>query len=396
MASRLAALLLAAALVAPSLSGHQAAPPAAGRPALLVLLVVDQFRYEYVTRFHAIWTGGFRRLLDTGAVFDEARYPYLNTVTCAGHATIATGAFPATHGIVLNEWWDDASQKRVPCTGDTTVESLPYGGRPESIGHSAHYLQVPTFGDRLRRHSPSSRVVSLSIKPRSAVMMAGHGGTATWFASTDTWATSTAFMPAPAPIVAAYVKAHGVEDDRNAVWQRAKAPDFYTGDDLSAVEWARRGWSTTFPHPLSGAPGTPARGFYALWERSPFSDAYLGRMAARIAEDFALGSRNATDLLAVSFSAVDYVGHDFGPDSHEAQDTVVRLDAVLGDLLNALDRHVGKDRYVVALSADHGVGPIPELRQQAGLDAGRVLAKDVRTVAEKVLAVLGPDRKSVV
>ncbi len=355
----------------------------------MVLLVVDQMRFDYLTRFKDFWKGGFKRLVDEGSVFDEARYPYLNTVTCAGHATIGTGAFPATHGIALNEWWDRASQTRVPCTSDPSVQPLPYGGTPEPVGHSAHYMKIPTFGDRLRERFPDARVVSLSMKPRSAVMMAGHGGIVTWFSDANGWATSTAFAKAPIPTISEVLQAHTVESARSIIWQRADEAGRYADEDASDVERPRRGWTNTFPHPLSGAPGTPEKDFYDLWERSPYSDEYLGKMAATLLERFELGRRDVTDLLAVSFSALDYVGHDFGPDSQEAQDAVIRLDRTIGDLFAALDARVGRDRYVVALSADHGVAPIPELSAKQGLDAGRVLGKDVMAVGEKALASLG-------
>lgn len=389
----IALLLLAAGVVASGSCSRSTTQPAAGataRPSLIVLVVVDQMRADYLTRMRERWTGGLRRMLNDGAVFEEARYPYLNTVTCAGHATIGTGAFPATHGIALNEWWDRATQKRMPCTRDESVQPVPYGGTPEPIGHSAHQLRVPTFGDRLRETFPASRVVSISMKPRSAVMMAGHGGTVTWFSDSNSWATSTAFTTMPIPEIASFVQANPVDGLRGSVWQHlSDAPD-YLGADAVDGERPRRGWTNTFPHPLNGAPGTAESAFHDLWERSPYADAYLGRMAVALADRFALGTRGDTDFLAVSFSGLDYVGHDFGPDSHEAQDTVMRLDATLGQLFAALDTRVGRDRYVVALSADHGVAPISEIRRQSGLDAGRVDLQAIKIAGEKALAAIGP------
>lgn len=399
MLSRLIALVVAGSLVtacavprptAQTPAAGASAPNATGEtPSLFVLLVVDQMRFDYLTRYKAFWKGGFKRLLEDGAVFDEARYPYLNTVTCAGHATIGTGAFPVTHGIALNEWWDRDSGKRTPCTLDTSVTPLPYGGTAEPVGHSAHNLRIPTFGDRLRERFPASRVVSLSMKPRSAVMMAGHGGTVTWFSDANSWATSTAFTPTPIPEVASYVQANSVDEYRSIGWQRAYDSAMYAPEDASDAERPRKGWTNTFPHPLSGAPGTPEKDFFDFWERSPYADVYLGKMATGFLDRFQLGQRGATDMLAVSFSGLDYVGHDFGPDSQEAEDTIIRLDQTLGELFAALDARVGRDRYVVALSADHGVGPIPELRKQQGLDAGRILGDAVKKVGDAALAALG-------
>lgn len=380
-----AAVLLSTSTSPPAVVGAQAP----SGPPLLVIIVVDQMRADYLTRFDAFWKRGFRRLVDEGAVFEEAYYPYLNTVTCVGHATIGTGALPKTHGIILNEWLQRAEGRRRSCTDDPNVTPVPYGGAPEKIGHSAHRLRVPTLGDRLRQRSADSRVVTLSMKPRSAVMLAGHGGHVTWFSDADSWATSTAFTPTPLAAVAAYAAANPVEATRDIVWRRLLEAPLYQGRDDAPWERPKPGWTNTFPHPLSGAPGTPEPAFYDLWMRSPYSDAHLGEQAAALVQSFALGQRGAVDLLGVSFSAVDYVGHDFGPDSHEVQDALIRLDGVLGDLFDVLDRTVGRDRWVVGLSADHGVAPIPEMRQEQGLDAGRLLPRDVRAVADRVLAPLG-------
>ena len=356
-------------------------------PKLLVMLVVDQMRFDYIDRYGSTWNGGLERLVSEGAVYERASYPYLNTVTCAGHATIGTGALPYRHGVIMNEWYRRAAKRRMSCTHDPSVSSVPYALPAEPIGHSPDRLRVPSLGDRLRAASPSSRVVALSMKARSAVMLAGHGGTAvTWFASSNVWATSTAFAIKTASEVQEFVDAHPVERERHEVWDRVGRAVDYTGLDASAFERAPVGWTATFPHPLSGAPGTSADRFVELWERSPYSDAYLGRMAAALTRAYQLGQREVVDYLAISFSALDYVGHDFGPASHEVQDTLLRLDRTLATLFEALDATVGRDRYVVALSADHGVSAIPEALGAAGGDAGRVLNAEVQKVAEAAMA----------
>ena len=355
-------------------------------PKLLITLVVDQMRFDYIERYGRSWNAGLKRIVTEGAVFERAMYPYLNTVTCAGHATIGTGAFPYRHGIILNEWYRRDVGRRMACTDDTAVQSVPYTPPSEVVGHSAKRLRVPTLGDRLRAASPSSRVVSLSMKPRSAAMMAGHGGTAvTWFADSNVWGSSTAYTDAPLPEIKTFVDANPVERERQVVWERSRAATDYVGSDESAHERGRPGWTSTFPHPLEGAgDGAPTR-FFDLWERSPFSDAYLGRMAAELVRVFKLGQRDVVDHLSISFSAVDYVGHDFGPDSHEVQDTLYRLDQTLGTLLSVLDTAVGRDRYVIGLSADHGVSRIPEALQAQGEDAGRVVNAQVLKAAESAM-----------
>ena len=388
---RLGLIILLAALCVPVVRSHQAAVPAA--PKLVVIVVVDQLRFDYLDRYAALWKRGFRRLMTEGAVFDRAFYPYLNTVTCAGHATIATGTLPWTHGVILNEWWQRSANRRMSCTDDPSINSVPYSpGPPENIGHSALRLRVPTLADRLRARTPSSRIVSLSMKARSTVMLAGHGGTAvTWFTDGNYFGTSTAYTRDRVPQVEAFVAANPLEQDRAIVWDRLLDPKAYASIDDGIGEAPKRGWAALFPHPLAGAPGTPEAQFYELWERSPFADSYLGRMAASLIESLQLGQRDVVDFLGVSFSALDAVGHDFGPDSQEVQDALLRLDDTLGHFFDALDARVGRGRYVVGLSADHGVAPIPEQWQHRGGDAGRVVNATVRKIAEAAMtAAHGP------
>jgi Type I phosphodiesterase / nucleotide pyrophosphatase len=366
---RLAAASLLVLVCTAALTGHTTAQDPAA-PRLLVVLVVDQMRHDYLERMAPHWTGGLKRLLTEGAVLDLNFYPYLQTVTCAGHATIGTGAFPATHGIILNAWW--RGTKNASCTDDASVQSVAYEPGAEAVGHSARELLVPTMADRLRQASPQSRVVSVSLKPRSAIMLAGSGGVVSWLDDHNVWATSTAFATAPDPDVQAFVDAHSRAALREQVWDRSSDPSWYTGTDAAVGETPPRGWTAEFPHPLAGGPGTDPAQFYTLWETSPYADAYLGAMVADLVARKKLGQGTAVDYLGVSFSALDYVGHRFGPDSFEVQDTLLRLDRTIGDLLDALDRHVGKGRYLLGLSADHGVAPLPDARRARGEEGGRI------------------------
>ncbi len=363
-------------------------PAAAGAPRLLVLVVVDQMRAEYLTRYGAHWTGGLRRLMDEGARYERAFYPYLNTVTCVGHATLGTGAWPATHGIILNQWYRRDEDQTRSCTADPSVRALAYGGSPDREGHSPALLLVPTLAERLRARWRESRSVSLSIKPRSAIMMAGRGATAVTWVGNGGWQTSTAYAAAPLPSVARSAGRHPIAADRHAVWQRSRAAASYSGVDAGRGERPQFGWTTRFPHPLVPTGATSAD-FHELWEASPYSDDRLGAMAVDAIDDFQLGQRGVVDFLGVSFSATDLVGHDFGPDSHEVQDTLARLDRTLGAVLTALDTKVGRARYALALSADHGVATIPEVAAAAGASAGRVPLGQVRATVDRALHSLG-------
>lgn len=360
----------------------------------MVVVVVDQMRADYVDRYGRHWTGGLRRLLDQGAVFQQAAYPYLATVTCVGHATISTGAFPRSHGIVANLWWDRASAKAVTCTEDPAAPLLTYGTGSPSGGESPLRLDLPSFADELRvQAGVPPKIVSLSLKPRSAIMLAGHGGDVVlWSVNPQAWAGSTAFASVASPAVAELVKGHLPEAALGQAWDRQLAPDAYLFDDEAAGERPPAGWTRAFPHPLRGDKGEADASFYAQWAASPSADDALGAMAGAAVAKLGLGRGPGTDYLGVSFSTLDLVGHAFGPKSHEVQDILLRLDATLGRLLAELDRLVGRDHYLLALTADHGVAPIPEQVTALGVDAGRLDPADVRGRIERALApFLGPE-----
>ena len=355
-----------------------AGPPAeaqVARPSLLVILAVDQIRADAIERYGDQWTAGLRRLLDDGAVFREARHSYFGTLTCAGHATIATGTVPATHGVLLDGWWDPAAGRRVRCTADPGVDAVAYGGEARER-HGPATMLVPTLGDELRlQQDPPARVASFAVKARAAVPLAGQRGDAVaWFDSGNVWTTSTAFTDRPVPFVAEFVRTHPVEAAHGQVWTPA-------GHDGVASN----GDGPAFAHRLAGDGDTIDRAFYDAWRRSPWADEYVAELAMASVDALGLGTGAGTDYLAVGFSAADYVGHDFGPWSAELGDVYRRLDLTVGRLLDHLDRAVGRDRYVVALSADHGVGPIPEDAVALGFDAGRIARGEVLAHVNEVL-----------
>lgn len=354
------------------------------RPRLVVVLVVDQMRADYVDRFQRDWSGGLKRIFTKGARFTSAAYPYLATYTCAGHATIATGAFPHVHGIFQNAWYDRERGGNMTCTDDPTVQPVPYGAHANADGPAR--LRVPTLADALRAQR-SSRVVSLAIKARSAIMLAGHGGDlVSWMPEEDDgWQTSTAFSPAPVAAMKAYVSANRLEADYGKVWTRTLPPARYPEVDDEETEAPRPGWTTTFPHPLLDPSGAPGKQFYDLWQHSPFADEYVGRMAASLAETLELGQRGTTDVLAISFSSPDLVGHQYGPNSQEIRDMYVRLDGTIGRLLKRLDDRLGRDGYVVGLSADHGVTEIPEQQIRHGQSAGRLTSRSVNDLVQRTV-----------
>ena len=359
-------------------------------PKLVVLMVVDQMRADYIDRFHDDWSSGLRRLVDSGARFTEAAYPYLTTVTCAGHATISTGAYPHVHGIFANTWFDREHNVIIPCTGDPSAKAVPYG-KPATSQTGPGNLMVRSFADEMRRNG--SHVVTLALKARSAIMLAGHGGDAvTWISeSLDGWETSTSYTSHPIPEVKAYVDAHRLDADFEKSWTRLLPAERYHDPDAGIGEDPSGGWSSLFPHVLKGLSPTPDVSYYDHWQHSPYADAYVARMAAALVESMHLGKHAKTDFLGVSFSSPDLVGHSFGPHSQEIQDMYAHLDRTIGGLLDALDRSVGRDAYVLALSADHGVTDIPEQIKLTGADAGRIdPAALLRTAQATVQTTLGP------
>jgi hypothetical protein len=382
--------LVPALAVTLSLCGGCATPapaqqaPDPDAPPLLVLLVVDQFRADYVQEYGDQWTAGLRRLLDEGAVFPDAAYTFASTKTCAGHVTIGTGTVPMTHGMIDNSWYDRAASRSRACTDDGAVEAIAIGDGESSGRHGPGLMRARTLADQLRaRSGPGSRVVSIALKARSAIGLGGHGGEGAmvlWKEGDGVFGTSSAYTSAPWPEADRFVRAHPIDAARDEVWTRLLPADAYRYDDDAPGE----GGGRVFPHPFSRPDDDPWE-FVGQWERSPWSDEYLADMGMALAGDLDLGGQGGTDMLAIGFSALDLIGHTFGPRSHEVQDTLVRLDRTIGRLLDWLDAEVGAGRYVVALSSDHGVPALPEQADAIGVRAGRLTSGDIRRVVNAAL-----------
>ena len=354
---------------------------AADPPRLLVMVVVDQMRADYLQQFDRHWRSGFRTLLDTGLVFENARYPYLVTVTCPGHATIGTGTLPHMHGMVNNTWWDRKARTLTGCSADPATSDITYG-RPVRLGNSAIHLLVPTLADELRTQKPGARVVAVSMKARSAIALAGHAGDAVvWFDDlSGSWTTSGAFAPGPVPAVKAFVDQNPYEKDLGRIWNLLGPANTYLMRDAGVGERPPAGWNGLFPHAINGRRGIDSQ-FFSLWQATPLADAYLARMAASLVDSFTLGQRQTMDFLGVSFSVLDDVGHAFGPESRETEDVLRQLDVTLGGLIAHLDARVGRANYVLALSADHGIAPIAVPPR-----GGRIATDDIRERIEDTLA----------
>ena len=370
------ALALISLLAAAAATAQPAAAPAS--PRLVLLVAVDQFRYDYLTRFRAAYTDGLKQLLTGGAVFTDANLEHYPTVTAVGHATMLTGALPAVSGIIGNDWFDRESGQSVTSVSDPNVQLL--GVPPGRTGASPHRLLVTTIGDELKAARAASaagaappRVIGLSLKDRSAILTAGRGADAAYWFDTNTghFVTSTYYFPEPPAWLAAF----------NA----RKLADGYAGK-----AWTFLDTSSGQGHTLPAAPGQP---LYNAVFGSPYGNDLLLALAEHALEQEQLGRRGTTDVLSVSFSSNDSVGHSYGPDSPEVRDISVRTDRVIGRLLARVDQLVGLQHTIVVLTSDHGVAPLPELQIERRQPGGRVEGKAVFGPIEQALeARFGPGR----
>jgi predicted AlkP superfamily pyrophosphatase or phosphodiesterase len=382
------AVLFSTDAVPAHLFGAGRAAQGTSAPKLIVVLVADQMRADYLDRYSNQFSGGLRRLMENGAWFQRTMYPYLNTITCAGHSTIGTGTFPYQHGMILNTWFDRKTGKTTECTEDLKEKEINYNGLT-GPGDSGRRIQTPSLADFVRRQR--GHVATMSMKARSAIGLAGHSGDIVlWFDTRGGWQTSTAYTAKPTPFVQNFIAENRVESAYGHAWERLYDPSSYQGKDDDPAERPPTGWTRTFPHVIGSKSGKTDDEFYGHWMRSPLSDAYLGKLAATTVDELQLGRGSQIDFLGVSFSALDLVGHAYGPDSHEVQDVVARLDVTIGALLDHLDRTVGAGNYVVAFSADHGVGRIPE--EEAGLGGRETNAETTAAIEKALEPLLGPGK----
>ena len=372
-----------------------AAPTSDPRPRLAVLVVFDQTRGDYLTRWQDLFgEGGFRRLAHEGAWFQDCHYPYADPVTAVGHASILSGCSPATHGIIANDWYDRAAGAPVYCVGSDRYQRVPPPAKESAkkpAGVAPDRLMAPTLGDALKAATAGrGRVVSLSFKDRSAVLPAGHRPDACYWLDTDTgtFVTSTYYRDRLHPWVEEFNREHLADRWFGRDWTHLR-PDLdyesFSGPDDVAGEGAGPFLKRTFPHPLTGALEKPGPAYYLALYTSPFGNDLLLDLVKRAVDAEQLGRHIDPDLLCVSFSCNDPIGHVWGPDSQEVLDVTLRSDLVVRELLAYLDAHVGKGRYLLALTADHGVCPLPEVSRARGEDAGRISPDQLQRQASAFL-----------
>jgi hypothetical protein len=324
------------------------------RPKLIVTIIVDQFRYDYLTRFQQDYNSGLERLLTKGAVFTNARYEHFPTVTAIGHSTVLTGATPSISGIVGNDWYERETGKQVTSVSDPDCRMV---GGPEQPCMSPRRLLVSSVGDELKiSNGGKSRVIGVSVKDRAAILPAGHMANAAYWLDTKTgrFVTSNFYRPDLPPWV----------NEFNSEY----------ADHFKGSEWLGR------KMPLDEK-------IYPAIVASPFGNELVLAFAERAIRGEELGRGLATDLLTVSFSSNDYVGHEYGPDSEEVRDMSIRTDRLLGRLFEYLDKQIGLQNVLIVFTADHGVAPLPEVNAGRRLPGGRmppgIIQKTVQAELEK-------------
>ncbi len=346
-------------------------------PKLVVGIVVDQMSYDYLYRFYPQFgKDGFKRLMDQGTNFRNVNYNYVPTYTGPGHASIYTGTTPANHGIVANDWYYRAFERDVNCAEDTTVFTV--GADSDKGQCSPQFLRANTITDQLKLTYPNAKVVGVSIKDRSAIFPAGHfPNGAYWYDyRSGRFITSTYYTNELPSWVSQFKTSHPIESYLGKTWELLKDPAVYTSQtDNSPYEVLIGGKTTpTFPYGFSDKPIDQQ---LELFTATPFANTYLTDFALAALDGEQMGKDATTDFLAISYSTPDIVGHAFGPYSMEVEDIYYRLDQDLSNLLKQLDMKVGKGKYVVFLTADHAVVPVPQFLTDHGLPGG-YLIKDVR------------------
>ena len=390
------ALLLSNLLWAsPIAAQRNARATAQPRKVRLVLgIVIDQFGYDYLTRFEDLFgEGGFRRLLREGAVFTNANYLYTPTVTACGHATFMSGSVPSLHGIIANEWYDRETGKRVTSVTDGGVKLL--GGKGSEPGFSPRRLIGSTLGDQLRLSTNGqAKVVGIAVKDRSAILPAGkHPNGAYWFdTNLGTFVSSNYYFNDLPEWVKKFNQTYPADRYFGAKWERLLPESAYRRSAPDDSPYEVSPYGNKFPYTVNGGETKPGPKFYDQFTKTPFANDYTVAFAKAAIESEGLGQDDQPDLLTVSFSANDLLGHIYGPYSQEVEDMTLRTDRVLADLLSYIDQRIGLQNTIVVLTADHAVAPIPEQSQDLGL-GGRIEEKAITEAIQTALAQRFGDEK---
>ncbi len=357
----LATILAAAASFA---SAYQA------NPKLVVILIIDQFRGDYLERYHQEFgPNGFRLFTDKGAYFPACYFQYANTRTAPGHATIGTGAYSPAHGIFSNEWWDPAQKRMVSSVEDSATKLI--GADVEGVGSSPHNLLADTIGDELRLATQGqSRVYGIALKDRAAILPTGFSANGAFWIDHDSgaWLTSTYYMSSPPRWLLAFNGADSAKKYLNQEWKDSD------GTLLASTK----------PHNFDN--GKPVS-YFELVGSTPFGNDYEFDFARELIQQEMLGNGTVTDLLVISLSANDILGHMVGPDDPEMHAMALALDRQIADFVGFLNQQFGQGQFWLVLTADHGVAPVQATDKQLKLPLATPSDSDLHAQLNKYLSV---------
>jgi predicted AlkP superfamily pyrophosphatase or phosphodiesterase len=347
-------------------------PPPEGTPRLVLLLVIDQFGSAEFERIEPFFTAGYRQLIDSGVVFPRGVHQHARTETGPGHATISTGQFPRDHGIVSN-WYVEPG-----------LPEMIWAGDDDELDKSPHRLMVPAVGDWIKDRYPSAKVFTASAKARAAIMLGGkHADTAFWWEEEKGLLESSAYYDVPR-----WFDAFNNQRLAARFYGKVWNPLPLSAEDLKQLKVEPLDLGPLrpgFPHVFGGLRPAPVESFYDDMWGSPWLDMHVAQLAHTILEEEQLGTDDVPDLLALSFSVSDIIGHRFGPHSREYIDILLRQDRLVGEILSHIDSQVGLDQTLVVLTSDHGVVTVPEILQRWSKPGTRVDWETLHCVQQATL-----------
>lgn len=361
------------------------------KPKLIVVLVVDQIRYDYLPTFENYFTSsGFKKFIQNGVNFTNCKFDYIGTVTCVGHATISTGANSNEHGIIGNAWWDG---KYFACTNHDDQEN-EWKLTPQSI-------ELSTLGDELKKHYPNSKVFSISGKDRASIMMGGKSSDGTYWIdySKGQFRTSDYFKNNLHSWLVDFNNTSPFDKYFNKVWERSLPESHYLYEDHSPFEASPAGLGNTFPRTLNG--GTPKEitpSFYSSMALTPHAGEVIFDLSFSCLENEQLGTDIDPDILWIGLSNIDAIGHAYGPESQEIQDAFIKTDSLLAKFISNVESRLGTNNVLFVLTGDHGVAPIPEKIKntvKAGRFSSRAFVDRLNEHLRKKFGLLSDDAKYV-
>lgn len=360
------------------------------RPKLVVGIIVDQMRWDFLYRYYDRYSpnGGFKRLITKGFNCENTNIPYVPTYTACGHTSIYTGSLPSIHGISGNEWYDNELQDYVYCTADTSVKTI--GSTTAAAGKmSPKNMLTTTICDELKLATNfKNKVIGIALKDRGGILPAGHSANAAyWYDSkTGQWITSSYYMNELPQWVIDFNNQKLVDKYYTQGWKTLYPISTYVQSTTDDNNYEVKPFGKSFPYDLSSLAGKNYNPILA----TPFGNTLTTQFAKASINNEKLGADSITDILAISYSSTDYVGHSFGPNSIETEDTYLRLDAELAELFDFLDKNVGKDEYLIFLTADHGAAHVPAFMKDNKIPSGNLVVTSlVDTMNQRLKETFG-------